>query len=339
PLELPATGYFAPRGKLGRAATTIQQPSPKQIAEPKAVKEDESKKGNLWPKKLKGKYPRLRFASRDSVHTINSPTHDSTYSHLNNPIDYQPELDAKPNLAMLENYQLGPNQPSGIRRRMTSVGTNLMQIGRSLNYDQESDSESSDSRTLNHRHEQDLERLLDERTMNEPTNPLKTNLEANNAEVAATSAFYPHNPAMQNPGVIHVSMNGHETAKTIVDSMLGTIGTSTAKYRKEHADELKKGGTLEVTPAELESGFGTGKITGTEKHGDDSTLRRRPQKGTHPGQHQTEATPPPMTGSGAWGATHMGLNQMPTTLRGVYANLSKLQMRMAEHAKLREQRE
>ncbi|KAJ2910402.1 pheromone-regulated protein prm10 [Coemansia aciculifera] len=128
---------------------------------------------------------------------------------------------------------------------------------------------------------------------------------------------------MENPGVVHMNMSGHEAAKNIVDSMLGTIGRSTSQYKKTHP--ASSGDSDDVTPSDLEAGVA--------KHvkfaeGSSSTVGR-PAGGPRHHHHHHSA--------GVSSQQAMPLASA-ASLRGVYANLSKLQSRMVEHQEKREQR-
>ncbi|KAJ1859990.1 hypothetical protein LPJ73_001585, partial [Coemansia sp. RSA 2703] len=260
PPELPSSGYFAPRGPLNRSQTS-QSPG-------QAFNE---KRGG---KKRPGRgHPALRFASRDSVHTLDSQRTSEQIVP-----------------AALGATATGASAtPPGLRRRLTRATNNLVQLGRALNpvatgpLDSGSETEPESGRTSP---EENLERLLDQHAANTASRPPTNNIAANNAEIASYKDLYPVNPSTANPGVVHVSMSGHAAAKNIVDSMLGAIGSST---KHEKPDDSVR------SPADLEAGLG-------------------------------RAGMPP------------GLTASPTSLRGVYANLSKLQSRMAEHHEKREQR-
>ncbi|KAJ1722507.1 pheromone-regulated protein prm10 [Coemansia erecta] len=283
PLELPSTGYFAPRGTLGRANSSYQSPPPPTAQPEQAVR---GKK-----KRLVRLHPALRFASRDSVHTFddnNDGDGDERSSRLHTPLEQviPPALGASSTAASAT--------PPGLRRRLTKATNNLVQLGRALNpvatgpLDSGSETETESGRTS--AAEDHMERLLDQHAANTASRAPTNNIAANNAEIASHPDFYPINPSTANPGVVHVSMSGHEAAKNIVDSMLGAIGTSTKQHAKAEAPS-------EASPADLEAGLG-----------------RLPSAMPH------------------------GLTASPTSLRGVYANLSKLQSRMAEHHEKREKR-
>ncbi|KAJ1951567.1 pheromone-regulated protein prm10 [Linderina macrospora] len=318
PIELPPTGYFAPRGALQRASTSVVE-NPKDNGR--------NKKAHHGP---------LRFASRDSVHTIES----GEFSHLHNPID-------APRPQSRDSARSGNAEPPGLRRRLTRAGTSMRRWGQALNAvtgrnralytsdsDSDTDTENDDIASNNEVH---MEQLLDKKTNNEASNPLRSNTAANNAEIAATSVFYPVNPAANNPGVIHVNMSGHETARNIIESVLGVMGTSTAQYRRDHPEVLEKSSPV-GTPAELEAGYGKGgKRLDSAPSTPPSSQTNLKQDGGYFGQplRQTSATPGSMFSSGM---PPTPLGATPTSLRGVYANLNKLQSRMAEHQQRRDLR-
>ncbi|KAI7826256.1 hypothetical protein BX661DRAFT_213631 [Kickxella alabastrina] len=147
--------------------------------------------------------------------------------------------------------------------------------------------------------EDNMEKLL-EKHSNNALRPPTDNIAANNADITNTPDFYPINPSTQNPGVIHVSMSGHHAAQNIVDSFLGTMGKSTHEHQKKTAQSKDAAGA-----------------TGT----DDAT----------PADLEAGLGRPVPTRTSSLGPT-------PTSLRGVYANLTKLQGRMVEYQKKRDQR-
>ncbi|KAJ1648696.1 pheromone-regulated protein prm10 [Coemansia asiatica] len=332
PPELPATGYFAPRGSLlSRSTISVNARSPPithsdmSRSDSKRTGKNKSKKNGRSGGMLR--QPALRFASRDSVHTFEEDGGEdedrnknrSGGSRLYTPVD-QPLPPAVEKTLTSSSGSSALQNPSGLRRRLTRAATNnLAQIGRALNpvsggvLDSESETESGNTSST----EQHMEKLLDKHANNCAKQPPSNNIAANNAEITNRPDFYPVNPSMQNPGVIHVSMSGHEAAKNIVDSVLGTIGSSTAAAQAQkrpgvggkHASPYS-----DVTPADLEAGLGRP----IPPVGSSQQYRQQ--------QQHNQPFPP------------MGINPSPTSLRGVYSNLSKLQSRMAEHQEKREKR-
>ncbi|KAJ1822663.1 pheromone-regulated protein prm10 [Coemansia sp. RSA 2599] len=351
PMELPTTGYFAPRGQLSRSNTSFNSPSPPithsdiSPSGGRNAGRKKSKKGSRFG----ALRPALRFASRDSVHTFGDEDEDdgdgdgdrdgndngkdgsskskvsgtSGSSRLYTPVD-QPLPQAVGNSASSSSHGSGGSSalqnPLGLRRRLTRAATNnLSQISRALKpmYNNALDSGSETETESGHTSstEQHMEKLLDKHA-NSAEQPPSNNIAANNAEITNRPDFYPVNPSMQNPGVIHMNMSGHEAAKNIVESVLGTVGTSTAQGQKRPggAGEKSASQLADVTPADLEAGLGRPvPPVGSSQY-------RQQQQQLHQGY-------PPM-----------GISPSPTSLRGVYSNLSKLQSRMAEHQERREKR-
>ncbi|KAJ1856084.1 pheromone-regulated protein prm10 [Coemansia sp. RSA 1853] len=315
PLDLPASGYFAARNGISRSNTELTPPIANTFvpADQPAVNVPKPVAGaEKGRKKRFGRgIPALRFASRDSVHTIHSDHSDDKEkrpSRLYTPISEDVEMHEFPRrqtvgLGISDMPEV--NGP-GLRRRFTQARANLAEIGRAFNpaagdgSGSESDSDTNASQDT----EQRMEQLLDKHAANSPENPPTNNIAANNADITSTPDFYPVNPSTQNPGVIHVNMSGHDTARNIVDSILGSIGTSTSQH-KQHT---------QPTPADLESGLYKGKSP---------VPLRRPD--AFPNAMDEMMSP-------------MGLGRTPTTLRGVYSNLNKLQSRMVEHQKKRDLR-
>ncbi|KAJ2236412.1 pheromone-regulated protein prm10 [Coemansia sp. RSA 1722] len=304
PMELPTTGYFAPRGQISRSNTSHHS-SPSESPAARADQAGGRKKGKR--SRFGVLQPALRFASRDSVHTINEEEDADSSSRLYTPVDQrlppavEKTLSAGSGTSALQN-------PPRLRRRLTRAATNnLAQLGRAFNPvssshpDSESEAESGNTSST----EQHMEKQLDKHA-NSAEQPPSNNIAANNAEITNRPDFYPVNPSAQNPGVIHVNMSGHEAAKNIVESVLGTIGTSTAQGQRR-AGGAQPSPHTDVTPADLEAGLG------------------RPVP--PPGSRQQQQLFPPM-----------GISASPTSLRGVYSNLSKLQSRMAEHQEKRDKR-
>ncbi|KAJ1945203.1 pheromone-regulated protein prm10, partial [Kickxella alabastrina] len=314
PLELPASGYFAPRGAIQRAQTsTTRQPTPAKPVQPPAP----PNAGSRLKKSRFGRFPQvLRFSSRESVHIIEDNTSNSPMGVGGNPL-YTPIGMPVPPTQSLGNAEPSitnsmSQDPPGLRRRLTKATTNsLAQLGRAFNPTSKSspDSDSDSDYGAMSGPEDNMEKLL-EKHSNNALRPPTDNIAANNADITNTPDFYPINPSTQNPGVIHVSMSGHHAAQNIVDSFLGTMGKSTHEHQKKTAqskDAAGATGTDDATPADLEAGLG------------------RPVPHTNqqlPGQYMM----PP------------GLGPTPTSLRGVYANLTKLQGRMVEYQKKRDQR-
>ncbi|KAJ2658774.1 pheromone-regulated protein prm10 [Coemansia sp. RSA 1200] len=356
PIELPESGYFAPRDGISRSNTTTpinaqsaqqyKQPVPAPI--PAAGNRKGGKKGGG------GGFPALRFASRDSVHTIQPGTYSDSSasedekaegdrrhpgprsSRLYTPIDKPMaqrqratggSVDAAFGLPSPRPKALESEAPPGLRRRVTRARTNLQQLGRVLDTatgGRASDSESDSDANTSHSEdtEEKMERVLD-RHANSAENPPASNIAANNAEITNTPDFYPVNPAAQNPGVIHVNMSGHAAARNIVEAALGGIGSSTAQHKRQQ--QLKTKGSS-TTPADLEAGRGEKRAHPT--FGDSFHPVASGYAGALPGGIGTSPLPSPA----------MGLGRTPTTLRGVYANLTKLQSRMAEHQEMRDRR-
>ncbi|KAJ1868612.1 pheromone-regulated protein prm10 [Coemansia sp. RSA 989] len=323
PIELlPDTGYFAPRPGISRSSSSRPSLPPSAFVPADDETEQKPKKKKRFGKSI----PALRFASRDSIHTIHS-AHSENGSHekasqsrLHLPFDEADVPEPLPRRQTVGMGISGASSPPGLRRRLTQARTNLAEIGRAFNPAAgEGSTSDSDTDTVESQDtEQQMERLLDKHAANSPEHPPTNNIAANNADITSTPDFYPINPSMQNPGVIHVNMSGHDTAKNIVDSILGNIGSST-RHHKKHTPPV-------ATPAELEAGLG----------------RRMPDSSGLPAS-QSYARPD-MASSGMFpgmmeeAMTPMGLGRSPTTLRGVYSNLNKLQSRMAEYQRRREQR-
>ncbi|KAJ1801742.1 pheromone-regulated protein prm10 [Coemansia sp. RSA 2399] len=335
PLELPESGYFAPRDTISRSSTTTDKRSPldsQQEAMPKT--------GDRRKRQPGLGLQALRFASRDSVHTIQTGAYsgDSSgdeggdesrlYTPISRPMQALRRRDratgGSADAAALGRMPPPPPpgpgddvQPPGLRRRVTQARINLQQLGRAFDTatgGHVSDSDESDTNASSQNTDEHMEKLLD-RHANSAANPPSSNIAANNADITNTPEFYPVNPSAQNPGVIHVNMSGHAAARNIVEAALGGIGSSTARYKSQEALD---GST--ITPADLEAGKG--------------------EKAARPG-FASDGMPvssgyanmlPPLQPSS------MGLGRTPTTLRGVYANLTKLQSRMAEHQELRDRR-
>ncbi|KAJ2078235.1 pheromone-regulated protein prm10 [Coemansia sp. RSA 988] len=367
-MELPENGYFAARDGLPRANTSRPASPfnsnifvPADDASEKSRGDDIANNGAKQKRRRRfgGRIPELRFASRDSVHTIHgsSEPDDEKESHrrssrLYTPIDGEAEhkqFEKHPPQSQSEEAAgLGisglPEQlPQGLRRRFTQAKTNLMDIGRAFNPAagegsmSETESETGTSGSLDA--EQRMEGLLDKHVANSPENPLSNNIAANNADITSTPDFYPVNPSTHNPGVIHVSMSGHDTAKNIVDSILGTVGTSTGRYKG--TGESTEG----ATPAELEAGFGKRKMPdGSVALGGHNTSQStadmfgRPTMHTGPFTHHQQQPAPMFSGMDTGGPLPGGFDHSPTGLRGVYSNLNKLQARMTEHQQKREER-
>ncbi|KAJ2712294.1 pheromone-regulated protein prm10, partial [Coemansia spiralis] len=320
-IPLPGTGYFAPRGALARASTERQVSPPPPLGDPFAGTAGERAEQPDEPqtKGRRGRPPgtsvqALRFASRDSVHTIHDEPSDdgdddnSTRrpSRLHTPIDARPAGAGPPTGLGISG---GSEMPQGLRRRMTQTRDGLMGIGRAFSLAAaESDTESEPEAGSSVDTEKHMEDLLDKHAANNPEHPPTNNIAANNADITNSPDFYPINQSTLNPGVIHVNMSGDSAAKNIVDSILGAVGTSTA-----HRGSPQGTG---ATPADLEAGQGKGWAAHTTAH-------------ARPGQAMFR---------GVDMASLTGFTQSPTTLRSVYADLNKLQSRMFEHQKKREQR-
>ncbi|KAJ2139324.1 pheromone-regulated protein prm10 [Coemansia sp. RSA 788] len=310
PLDLPASGYFAARTGISRSNTEKTPPSASPFVPadqpalnvPKPAADAEKGRKKRFGRSI----PALRFASRDSVHTIHSEHSEDKEKQPNRlytPISEDMEMHELPRR---QTIGLGisdipeVNGP-GLRRRFTQARANLADIGRAFNPAAgDGDSESDSDTTASQDTEQRMEQLLDKHAANSPEHPPTNNIAANNADITSTPDFYPVNASTQNPGVIHVNMSGHDTARNIVDSILGSIGTSTSSH-KQHT---------QPTPADLESGLYKGKAPVPQRRQDALDEMMSP----------------------------MGLARTPTTLRGVYSNLNKLQSRMVEHQKKRDLR-
>ncbi|KAJ2555376.1 pheromone-regulated protein prm10 [Coemansia sp. RSA 1933] len=344
PLELPESGYFAPRDAMVSRSSTMAD---KKLPPGTISRQEEPESSGKGRRKAGIGMQALRFASRDSVHTIQAGTYsgnssendgdndDNDASRLYTPISKPTRVLRGRERAAGGSVDVGalgrmaPSaeeeaQPPGLRRRATRARINLQQLGRALDTatgGRDSDSES-DTNTSQDTDEH-MEKLL-ERHANSAEHPPSNNIAANNADITNTPDFYPINPSAQNPGVIHVNMSGHAAARNIVEAALGGIGTSTAQYRKHAADA--RGGADSVTPSDLEAG--------------------RSEKAARPGfagdmppvaSGYSSALPGGL-GMSSLQSPPMGLGRTPTTLRGVYANLTKLQSRMAEHQDLRDRR-
>ncbi|KAJ2614330.1 pheromone-regulated protein prm10 [Coemansia sp. RSA 1365] len=367
PMDLPETGYFAPRAGLSRANTSRpESPFNTNIFVPaddvsEKSRADDSANDSTRQKRRRrfgGRVQALRFASRDSVHTIHASSEpdDEKESHrrssrLYAPIDgvvdhgqsgqqQQQQSEEVAGLGISGGYS--EQLPQGMRRRFTQARTNLADIGRAFNpaagEGSTSESESETATSGSQDTEQRMERLLDKHVANSPDNPLSNNIAANNADITSTPDFYPVNPSAQNPGVIHVNMNGHNTAKNIVDSILGTVGTSTDRYKGA------SGGANGTTPAELEAGLskrkfpdGSVALGGHNTSHSTADMYEKPAMHTGPFTHQQQPSPM-FPGIDMAGPLPVGLDSSPTGLRGVYANLNKLQSRMMEHQQKREER-
>ncbi|KAJ2157946.1 pheromone-regulated protein prm10 [Coemansia sp. RSA 552] len=317
-LELPESGYFAPRGGLTRAsssrpASPFTNPFTGNSADLPQDGDDKSVRSQQRRRRFGSRIPALRFASRVSVHTIHSGTSGEekdrrATSHLYTPVDGFPERTGGPPAPGMAG---GPSEgdPPGLRRRLTQARTGLAGIGRAFNPaagDGSSSSETEAGTPGSHDTETSMEKLLDKHAANSPDNPPANNTAANNADITSTPDFYPVNPSIQNPGIIHVNMDGHDAARNVVNSILGNVGSSTAQYR-----HMGRPGAS-TTPGALEAGMaGIPGMSGP----------------MFPGAENLYPSAGPM-----------GLGQSPTTLRGVYANLNKLQSRMAEHQQKRDQR-
>ncbi|KAJ2795689.1 pheromone-regulated protein prm10, partial [Coemansia helicoidea] len=329
-VPLPVTGYFAPRGALLRSNTEQQARAPlPPLGNPFAPADSElaEQSDDLQPKERRQRRRRLgagiralRFASRDSVHTIQAePSEDGDEmsprrgSRLHSPIAIQP-ADARSSTGL--GIGGAPVMPQGLRRRMTQTRDELIKVGRAFNpaaaeSDTESEPGAAAAAAAVIDPEKHMEDLLDRHAANDPENPPTNIIAANNANIASTRNFHSVNPSTFNPGVIHISMSGDSAAKSIVDAILGTVGTSTGDH-----DRPQLAG---ATPAELEAG--QSKSAG----GDDGGWT------AHTTAHDTHYSLADQLAS-------MGAGQSSTSLRSVYANLNKLQNRMAEHQKKRDQR-
>ncbi|KAJ2725125.1 pheromone-regulated protein prm10 [Coemansia sp. Benny D115] len=301
PLELPSTGYFAPRGPLARSNTSHTPTPPGQST---SQKSDGNRRGSNRIADMRKK-PALRFASRDSVHTFednHSSQHPSTSTNrLYTPID-MPSMDP--------DFGTRQAEPGGLRRRLTRATTNLAGIGRALNpVESESETESGTTSST----EEHMEKLLNRHANNSQETAPTSNIAANNADITNHPDFYPINPSMQNPGVIHVNMSGHTAAENIVNSVLGTIGTSTRQPAATSSpSESPATAAGEKRPAAIGSGISPANL----EAGLGRPLHPLPAAGF---------SPPP-------------LGTSATSLRGVYANLSKLQARMADYQDKRDKR-
>ncbi|KAJ2828183.1 hypothetical protein IWW50_001518, partial [Coemansia erecta] len=223
PLELPEFGYFAARGGISRSNTSGPTSPFSNPFVPADMDERLPEKTKRKKKRFGKGTPALRFASRDSVHTIHSEhsedqDQEKRPSRLYTPIGENVEMHELP-----RRQTTGPgNEPPGLRRRFTQARANLAEIGRAFNPaagdGSASDSDTETSASLDT--EQQMEKLLDRHAANSPENPPTNNIAANNADIASMPDFYPVNPSTQNPGVIHVNMSGHDTARNIVDSIL-----------------------------------------------------------------------------------------------------------------------
>ncbi|KAJ2096992.1 pheromone-regulated protein prm10, partial [Coemansia sp. S100] len=176
-------------------------------------------------------------------------------------------------------------------------------------------------------HERRMDKLFDAHANTAETAPTN-NIDANNAEITNPPGFYPINLSMENPGVVHMNMSGHQAAKNIVDSVLGTIGTSTTQYKKLHPGSSDM--AADITPSDLEAGVGR-RVKFAE-----GSSSARPGARSHQHSAETTARQSPRIGSSS---PQQGMPMASAaSLRGVYANLSKLQSRMVEHQEKREQR-
>ncbi|KAJ2790726.1 pheromone-regulated protein prm10 [Coemansia linderi] len=265
PMELPDTGYFAPRVPIVRANSLSASPSPLIVR-------------------------------------------------------YSPPSEVSP----AENNEPVVPEPSGLRRRLTRAKATILRLGRSQTSNDRSISDTESEPDSDH--ERRMEKKFDAHANTAETAPTN-NIDANNAEITNPPSFYPVNLSMENPGVVHMNMSGHQAAKNIVDSVLGAIGTSTSQYKKLPSGS--DGIAADVTPSDLEAGVGkrvkfaegssSARHEAHNHHSGESTARQSPRMGsTSP--HQVM----PMASA--------------ASLRGVYANLSKLQSRMAEHQEKRDQR-
>ncbi|KAJ2885334.1 pheromone-regulated protein prm10 [Coemansia aciculifera] len=266
PMELPDTGYFAPRVPIVRANSLSASPSPLIVRH-------------------------------------SPPSEHSTTDN---------------------NESVAP-EPSGLRRRLTRAKATILRLGRSQDArdgnvsDTESEPDSD--------HERRMEKLFDAHANTAETAPTN-NIDANNAEITNPPGFYPINLSMENPGVVHMNMSGHQAAKNIVDSVLGTIGTSTSQYKKLHPGSGDM--ATDVTPSDLEAGVGK-RVKFAE-----GSSSARPGGRSHHHSAETTARQSPRIGSSS---PQQGMPiASAASLRGVYANLSKLQSRMVEHQEKREHR-
>ncbi|KAJ2830963.1 pheromone-regulated protein prm10 [Coemansia sp. 'formosensis'] len=262
PMELPDTGYFAPRVPIARAHSLSASPSPLIVQ--------------------------------------HSP--QSEHSTANN-----------------ESVAPGP---SGLRRRLTRAKATILRLGRSQDARDRSTSDTESEPDSDH--ERCMEKLLDARANTAETAPTN-NIDANNAGITNQPGFYPLNLSMDNPGVVHMNMSGHQAAKNIVDSVLGTIGTSTSQYKKLHPGSGDI--AADITPSDLEAGAGR-RVKFAE-----GSSSARPGVRSHHSAESTARQSPRM----GFGSPQQVI-PMAASLRGVYANLSKLQSRMVEHQEKRDQR-
>ncbi|KAJ2738001.1 hypothetical protein GGI20_006341, partial [Coemansia sp. BCRC 34301] len=202
----------------------------------------------------------------------------------------------------------------------------ILRLGRSQDAQSTSDTESEEA---DNDHDGRMEKLLDAHANTAETAPTN-NIDANNADITNVPGFYPINLSMENPGVVHMNMSGHQAAKNIVDSVLGTIGTSTNQYKKLHSAE----GSDDITPSDLEAG-----VAKRVKFAQSSLSGARPTGGArHQHSAETSARQSPRFGSGSGSPQPAMPLASAASLRGVYANLSKLQSRMVEHQEKRDQR-
>ncbi|KAJ2754454.1 pheromone-regulated protein prm10 [Coemansia pectinata] len=266
PMELPDTGYFAPRVPIVRANSLSASPSPLIVRH-------------------------------------SPPSEHSTTDN---------------------NGSVAP-ESSGLRRRLTRAKATILRLGRSQDARDRnvSDTESEPDSD----HERRMEKLFDAHANTAETAPTN-NIDANNAEITNPPGFYPINLSMENPGVVHMNMSGHQAAKNIVDSVLGTIGTSTSQYKKLHPGSGDM--ATDVTPSDLEAGVGK-RVKFAE-----GSSSARPGGRSHHHSAETTARQSPRIGSSS---PQQGMPiASAASLRGVYANLSKLQSRMVEHQEKREHR-
>ncbi|KAJ2471333.1 pheromone-regulated protein prm10 [Coemansia sp. RSA 2322] len=274
PIELPETGYFAPRGALARAHTLVSSPAP-VIGQATAAETSPAIAANL---------PTPAESTRATA------------------------------------------EPGGLRRRLTRATASIMRLGGRRGPRAGAMSTSDTESDMDSDHERRMERLLNARGNTAETAPTN-NIDANNADITSQPGFYPLNLSMDNPGVVHMNMSGHQAAKNIVDSVLGTVGTSTAQQRQRKKPEADNSDT---TPGDLEAGLGRRvKFVDGSAAASGSGARRR--HGSGDAAARLGSCSPLAAPGGGGGVT-------AASLRGVYANLTKLQSRMAEHQEKRDER-
>ncbi|KAJ1914697.1 pheromone-regulated protein prm10 [Mycoemilia scoparia] len=271
--------------------------------------------------------------------------HRSPISRLNNPIH-----DPRPS-----DLNSNPNNPPGSSSGAPG-GTTTSDPDASGH---DGGGEDGESQT----HEEIMEELMQPHLQNNEEQPALGNYDANNYETVGTSStFYPSIPSSNNPGVVHIRMNGAKAAENIVNSLfMGGAGGATGAgsvFRGTPQQQQQQPGQEAISSQELPS---TGhdqsqqaldsekpQTFGSDEKPSSSNQQQQPQSTTIGGGFRVNnvtsagrgSMSPAGGGPGSAGGSMMGMRMggfggggagaAAAAPRGIFGHLMNMQRNMAQ---------